>query len=170
MSHPRPSPPSPIADALRRRLGSPLQGVRALVWVGGDGVRGDPRQPLFVEFQFDGSPPLRGAGSSDGASIGLSEPGPLTRIELDHGAALEPVDATAAAGFRDVLGRRLDAAIVHEVRSTGACVAVELVVEGGASVAFWTDGYDELHLARVAPLEELEELEPIRSTRLDGRR
>lgn len=170
MSHPPPSHPSPIADALRRRLGSQLQGVRALVWVGGDGVRGDPRQPLFVEFQFDGSPPLRGAGSSDRASISLSELGPLTRIELDRGAALEPVDATAAAGLRDLLGRRLDAAIIHDVPSTGSCVAVELVVEGGASVALWTDGYDELYLARVAPIAEFEELEPIRSTRLDGRR
>lgn len=113
---------------------------------------------------------MRGTGSSDGASIGLSEVGPLTRIELDHGAALEPVDATVAAGLRDVLGRRLDAAIIHDMPSTRSCVAVELVVEGGASLAFWTDGCDELHLARVVPIEELEALGPIRSTRIDDRR
>ena len=158
-----------MIDALRRRLGSRLENVRALVWVGGSGAGGDPRQPLFVEFRFDGSPPLRGAGSSDGASIGLSEVGPLTRIELDDGAALDPVDATAAAGLRDVLGRRLDAAIVYEVPSTGSCVAMQLVVEGGASVALWTDGCDELHLARVVPIEELEALAPIRSTRVNDR-
>ncbi len=123
MSHPPPARPSPIVDALRRRVGSRLEACAHSTEPGGRGAR--TRQPLFVEFQFDGSPPLRGAGSSDGASIGLSELGPRTRIELDHGAALESVDATAAAGLRDGLGRRLDAAIIHAVPSMGSCVGLQ---------------------------------------------